>query len=180
MTEMLPTVPPAVAIPVGSVPTRTGTSASVPAVSMRFRPATDYLDGIREFALFFCKRTFSDNEIAQRVTVIVQEALENALKYSFPGSQSELHMEVDADRNQMAISVASEPDPAHLEELRKELVELYKRDAEAAYFFAFQRAANNPTGPSHIGLARIRYEGKADIQLHESDGRIRFTATGAL
>ena len=169
MTETSPMVSPASSIP-----------AAVPAVSMRFRPATDYLDGIREFALFFCKRTFSDTEVAQRVTVIVQEALENALKYSFPGSQSELHMEVDATRSQMAISVASEPDPTHLDELRKELVELYKRDAEAAYLFAFQRAANNPSGPSHIGLARIRYEGRADIQLHESDGRIRFTATGAL
>lgn len=170
MNEVSRMVSPAIAPPV----------ESLPAVSMRFRPATDYLDGIREFALFFCKRTFTDTDVAQRVTVIVQEALENALKYSFPGSQSELHMEVDVARNHPAISVASEPDPAHLDELRRELLELYKRDAEGAYLFAFQRAANNPSGPSHLGLARIRYEGRADIQLHESDGRIRFTATGAL
>ena len=155
-------------------------SSDSAAMSMRFRPATEYLDGIREFTLFFCKRTFSDSEVAQRAAVIVQEALENAFKYSFPGSQSELHLEVDATRTQLAISVASEPDPNHLDELRRELSELYKRDAESAYLFAFQRAADNPSGPSHLGLARIRYEGKADIHLHESDGRIRFTATGAL
>ena len=51
---------------------------------MRFRPVWAYIDGIREFCRFFCATTFS-GDVAERASVVVQETLENAVKYSTDG-----------------------------------------------------------------------------------------------
>ena len=56
--------------------------APYPLVFMRFRPAWAYIDGIREFGRFFCQTTFGTQELADRACVVIQETLENAVKYS--------------------------------------------------------------------------------------------------
>jgi hypothetical protein len=148
---------------------------------MRFRPAWQYIDGIRDFTRFFCNTTFSDTEVAERAQMIIQETLENAVKYSSPGPRSELELSIDTAGGQLDISVVSRPDPQHLGALRQQLDELYERDAEGAYIAAFERAAKNPDASARLGLARIRYEGRVEINLHdEADGRIRVTSRGEL
>ena len=152
-----------------------------PLVLMRFRPAWAYIDGIREFGRFFCETTFGTPELAERARVILQETLENAVKYSTDAPDSELEVRISADAKRIEFSVASTPDPAHMATLRSELDSMSKLAPEEAYLAAFVRAAGDPDAASRIGLARIRYEGNVELSLsEESGGRIRITAAGSL
>lgn len=149
-------------------------------VLMRFRPAWAYIDGIREFGRFFCKTTFTE-ELAERACVIIQETLENAVKYSTDSPDSELELKIQAEGEQVVFSVSSLPDPAHAHRLREELSGLHALDAEQAYYAAFLRASNEPEAAARLGLARVRYEGNVELSMkEEGGGRIRITAVGKL
>ncbi|HEY3493229.1 MAG TPA: hypothetical protein VGK73_01030 [Polyangiaceae bacterium] len=151
-----------------------------PLVFMRFRPVWAYIDGIREFCRFFCATTFS-GDVAERASVVVQETLENAVKYSTEGENSELELMIESRGSEIEFSVSSLPDPTHLGGLRDELTSMESQTPEEAYVAAFIRAASSPESVSRIGLARIRHEGRAEITLkEESGGRVRITATSTL
>ena len=150
-------------------------------VVMRFRPAWAYIDGIRDFGRFFCKTTFGTEELAERACVIIQETLENAVKYSTDSPASELELKIHAEGERIVFSISSLPDPAHVDRLRRELSGLHALNPEQAYFAAFQRAANEPEAAARLGLARIRYEGNVELSMNEEEGgRIRITAVGKL
>jgi hypothetical protein len=152
-----------------------------PMVFMRFRPAWTYIDGIRDFGRFFCQATFGTPELADRACVIIQEVLENAVKYSRRTEDSELEMSIDSDGSNILFSVSSPPDEEHLRTLRQELTGLHALDPQQAYLAAFLRASNEPDAPARLGLARVRFEGEVELSLtEEPNGRIRLTAKGKL
>jgi hypothetical protein len=152
-----------------------------PLVFMRFRPAWAYIDGVREFGRFFCETTFGTAAIAERVRVVIHEALENAVKYSNDSVESELELFIESDGETITISVSSLPDATHYARLKAELAQLHQLDPEQAYRAAFVRASNEPGEASRLGLARIRYEGGVELSMQEQEGgRIRVTATGKL
>ncbi len=152
-----------------------------PLVLMRFRPVWTYIDGIREFCRFFCDTTFKAGDLAERASVVIQETLENAVKYSTGGDDAELELRIESQGETIQFSVSSLPDPKHLPMLREELSNMATQTPEEAYVAAFLRAAGDPDGPSRLGLARIRHEGRAELSLEEEPGgRIRITATGTL
>jgi hypothetical protein len=152
-----------------------------PLVFMRFRPAWAYIDGIREFGRFFCATTFGTPELAERARLVIQEALENAVKYSTKSDESELELLIQSDGDNIEISVSSVPDVEHLERLKADLSDIRSLDPEQAYLAAFLRAAHEHESSSRLGLARIRYEGGVELSMHEQEGgRIRITATGKL
>jgi hypothetical protein len=148
---------------------------------MRFKPAWAYIDGIREFGRFFCETTFAKPDVAERACVVIQETLENAIKYSTDGPNGELELEIRAQGDQIEFSVASLPDPEHMEHLREEMAGLHALAPEQAYLAAFSRAASEPEASARLGLARVRYEGHVELSLREEEsGRIRITALGKL
>lgn len=153
-----------------------------PLVYMRFRPAWTYIDGIREFGRFFCERTFAEPGVPERATTILQETLENAVKYSTTSPDAEVEVALTCEGDHLVVAVTSTPSPEHLSVLREELELLNKQSPEQAYVAAFERAANNDEkAPSRIGLARVRLEGGVDLYLEElENGRIMLTARGAL
>jgi hypothetical protein len=152
-----------------------------PLVFMRFCPAWAYIDGIREFGRFFCKQTFGTEDLAERAGVVIQETLENAVKYSTDSPNSELELKIEAHGDHIEFSVSSLPDPNHINVLRDELVGLHALDPEKAYVAAFLRASKEPDASARLGLARIRYEGNVELSLaEEPGGRIRITAVGKL
>lgn len=156
-------------------------SGKQPLVFMRFRPAWAYIEGIREFGRFFCETTFGAPDVAERARVVIQETLENAVKYSTPGDDTELELQIRADGEHIEFSVASQPDPAHVENLKQELTGMSGVDPEAAYLAAFIRASNEPDASSRLGLARIRYEGNVELSLsEETSGRLRIIAKGKI
>jgi hypothetical protein len=148
---------------------------------MRFRPAWAYIDGIREFGRFFCETTFGTREVAERARVIIQETLENAVKYSTSSADSELELSIRSDGDHIEFQVTSLPDAVHAQALKAELSGIHAMDPEAAYLAAFQRASDEPGASARLGLARMRYEGGVELTMKEEpSGRIRVTATGKL
>lgn len=148
---------------------------------VRFRPAWVYIEGIREFGKFFCGATFNQPELAERAQVMIQETLENAVKYSERDALSELEMVMTMDGKELQVSVCSVPSVEHYGSLKKELENLYQQDAEEAYLAAFERAAKDPSASARLGLARLRYECGADLSVtEEAGGRIRVTARAVL
>ncbi len=151
-----------------------------PLAYMRFHPAWTFIEGIREFARFFCHRAFADEELAERSRMVIQEMLENGTKYSVSDPDAELELALWSDGKDLEIALTSTPEPKHLEALKAEIANLYSRGAEEAYLAAFMRAQATAEG-SRLGLARIRYEGKVDLSLIElDDGRITLVVKGNL
>jgi anti-sigma regulatory factor (Ser/Thr protein kinase) len=152
-----------------------------PLVFMRFRPAWAYIEGIREFGRSFCDTTFPQRDVAERARMVLQETLENAIKYSLSEFGYELELTFASDGRRLEISITSAPDPAHLATLKREIDEIYRLDPEAAYLAAVRRAADEPEAAARIGLARIRFEGNAELRVREQkDGRICVTAAASL
>jgi hypothetical protein len=152
-----------------------------PTVLVRFRPAWVYIDGIREFGRFFCAATFDSPDLADRAQVMIQETLENAVKYSDRESFSELEMMMTLDGKELVVSVCSIPRVEHYGSLKKELDQLYLMDPEQAYLAAFERASRDPTASARLGLARLRFECHADLSVSEEEGgKIRVTARAVL
>lgn len=148
---------------------------------VRFRPAWIYIDGIREFGRFFCAATFNEPALADRAQVMIQETLENAVKYSERNSLSELEMTMTMDGKELVVSVVSMPSVDHYDSLQKELEQLYQQEPEQAYLAAFERAARDPNASARLGLARLRFECKAELSVSEEvGGRIRVTARAVL
>lgn len=148
-------------------------------VYMRFRPAWTYIDAIREFGRAFCASAFSESAVGERVQVVIQEALENVVKYSLQGTNSELTISIGLDPTAIEIAVTSCPDPAHAAYLRNEIESIRDVDPEEAYLAAFRRAAENPEAASRLGLARMRLEGRVELSVAEApDGRISVIARG--
>jgi len=157
------------------------TTPSRPLVLMRFRPVWTYIDGVREFCRFFCATTFKTTDLAERASVVVQETLENAVKYSTGGDDAELELCIESHGEKIEFSVSSVPDPTHLPTLRAELSSIAAQTPEQAYVAAFLRAAAEPDGASRLGLARIVHEGRTALSMQEeAGGRIRITATGTV
>jgi len=150
-------------------------------VSLSFRPIWAYIDGVREFGRFFCEKTFEQRDIAERAQVVLQETLENAIKYSSLEQDSKLEIEIASDGSELQISTLSHPDPAHLQALREEIEMLRKFDPEAAFIAAFARATREPDARAPLGLARLRYESQFELQVsEEAGGAVRVTAVGKL
>jgi len=148
---------------------------------MRFRPAWVYINGIRDFGEFFCRTTFPDPEVAARACVVIQETLENAIKYSLDDNSDELELEISASKTKVEFSVTSSPDRLHLDQLKAELNLLRQADPEAAFVAALERAQREPDASARLGLARMRYEGGVELFISEvGNSRIRFTAIGQL
>jgi hypothetical protein len=159
----------------------TSNHQTAPLVAMRFRPAWTYIDGIRDFAEFFCRTTFVDSDVAERACVVVQETLENAIKYSSTDIDSELELSISATQHHIEFTITSKPDRSHLGSLRGELEALANAEPEVAFMAALERAQREPDASARLGLARMRYEGGVELKLEEvPDGRIRFIAAGKL
>lgn len=152
-------------------------------VFMRFRPMWAYISGTREFCRFFCETTFKKADVAERAQLVIQELLENAVKYSADSSACDVELAIRQDNdNEIEIAVSNFATPASVAKLSEELERIAQMKPEEAYMFAVQRAATLPDGSSaQIGLARVRFEGLVDIKSTPiDDGRIRITCRGQL
>jgi hypothetical protein len=149
-------------------------------VSMSFRPVFAYIEGVREFGRFFCATTFQQPELVERARVALQETLENAVTHSrYPWGL--LTLEISCDGPELRISTISEASPADIRLLREEIEMLRAFDPEAGYLAAFARAAREPDSAPRLGLARLRYECRFDLEINdEPDGQVRVTAIGKL
>lgn len=152
-------------------------------VFMRFRPMWAYITGTREFCRFFCATTFDQPDVAERVQLVIQELLENAVKYSSDSATCDVELAItELGSKEIEIAVSNFGSPNALVKLSAELARIALLSPEEAYVSAVQRAATLPDGSSaEMGLARVRFEGRVDIESSQTtDGRIRVTCRGPI
>jgi hypothetical protein len=145
-------------------------------VQLRFQPLWLYVDEVREFCGFFARATFRDEEIGQRVGIVVHELVENAIRY---GDEKDLELRLERSDGRVVISVANTTSEERAHGLQAYLGTLRELPPDEAYARALRNAASLPETQSGLGLARIRCEGQFDLELDVTPGRVRVTATGA-
>ncbi len=149
-------------------------------VTLSVRPCWAFIAGVRELGHSLCEAAFPDTRVAERVRLILQEALENAVKYSVKDSEATLELSISTTGTDVEIRIVSVPEHMHLDELRRELAWLTSLGPEQAYAEAFRRAAAHPDQSARLGLARMQLEGKMSIRLEEKSGKIELVARGAI
>ncbi len=145
-------------------------------VQLRFKPLWLYVDAVREFCGFFARTTFEDDGLGQRVGLIVHELIENAVRY---GDEQELEVRLERARHEVIISVVNTTTDERANKLRKIFDNLAAVSPDAAYARALSHAASLPKTESGLGLPRIRYEGRVELELQTSPGKVCITARGA-
>lgn len=152
-------------------------------VFLRFRPMWVYITGTREFCRFFCATTFPDRDVAERVQLVIQELLENAVKYSSDEGTCDVELAIrEYEGKEFEISVSNYATPESIASLGRELERMSQLSPEEAYLTAVKRAVTLAEGTSaQMGLARIRHEGLVKIEsTPTADGRIRVTCRGPI
>ena len=147
-------------------------------VTIRFEPLWAYIDNVREFCRSFARTTFRAPEIGERVSLVIQELLENAAKYSVPGEASELQLRVKDGLSHVEVMVTSVPLKEHRDALVKELAMVNALDPETSYASAMRRAIERNDASSRLGLARIRHEGRFDLSIEDRGDQLRVIAKG--
>ena len=144
-------------------------------VQLRFKPLWLYVDAVREFCGFFARATFEDDGLGQRVGLIVHELIENAVRY---GDEEELEVRLERLENDVVIRVINTASDDRAAALRKVFEELAKHAPAAAYARALKHASSLPVSQSGLGLPRIRYEGRVEIELDTPPCKVAITARG--
>jgi hypothetical protein len=144
-------------------------------VQLRFKPLWLYVDAVREFCGFFARATFEDDGLGQRVGLIVHELIENAVRY---GDEKELEVRLERLENDVVIRVINTASDDRAAALRKVFEELTKHAPADAYARALKHASSLPASQSGLGLPRIRYEGRVELELDTPPGKVAITARG--
>jgi hypothetical protein len=144
-------------------------------VQVRFKPLWLYVDAVREFCGFFARATFANDGLGQRVGLIVHELVENALRY---GDEKELEVRLERRADEVVIRVANTTNDERARKLRGVFDALAKLSPAEGYTHALQHAASLPATESGLGLPRVRYEGRVDLDLDIAPGRVTITARG--
>jgi hypothetical protein len=149
-------------------------------IGMRCRPMWKHIDGIRQFCGFFTRTSFSSADLGDRVALVIHELVENALKYSVPTDSAELDVTIFCAGRQIEVSVANSPKPADLARLLEAVNALRRKAPDQAYLEAMRQPRGELDGRSGLGLARIRFEGRMELELVIDGGLARMTAKGEL
>lgn len=144
-------------------------------VQLRFKPLWLYVDAVREFCGFFARASFEDENLGQRVGLIVHELIENAVKY---GDEQELDLRIERTEGAIVIRVSNTTTVERATKLQQIFGRLTSLPPAEAYTRALKNAATLPEAESGLGLPRIRYEGQVDLQLETAPGRVVVTARG--
>jgi anti-sigma regulatory factor (Ser/Thr protein kinase) len=151
-------------------------------IAMRFRPTWGYIDGIRQFCGQFCATAESDDEFAERVQLVVQELLENAVKYSNERVAADVEFELllAENRNDFTITATNHGSSEMAEILQAEIATMSKMEPQQAYTFALRRAVRSDQRAARLGIARMRCDGQVELSATTTnDGRILVQARGS-
>jgi hypothetical protein len=149
-------------------------------IVMRCRPMWQHIDGIRQFCGFFARTSFSSTDLGERVALVIHELIENAIKYSVPTDLAELDVTILHTGRQIEICVGNTPRPAQLAQLQTAISTLRGKSPEDGYLEAMRETRTLPVGRSGLGLARIRFEARMELQLIVVGGLARIIAKGDL
>jgi hypothetical protein len=95
--------------------------------------------------------------LAERTAIVVQELLENAVKYGDPGRSIDFWLQIPSGRRGVELSVSNHAHPRRIALLQQEL-DAFGPNPKDTLARAVQRLPRLPQGVSMLGLARIMSE----------------------
>ena len=143
-------------------------------VELRFGPRWTYISSVRKFVANFFMIGLADKERAECISMAASELLENAVKYASE-DEGYLKITIAKGEHEVDVCVKNKAEPHHINTLRRELALIHAGHPEQVYLKKMEEAAMTE-GQSRLGLARIRYEARAQLRLEVTDGEVSIHA----
>lgn len=128
-----------------------------------------FISSTRIFVSSFCGHSVGDPEFADKVAMATHELLENAVKYSVMSGEP-VRCQVGIDEDHVWVRIQNEAAPEHIETLQRVFEEVATGHPLEVYIERMQRSLS--TDKSELGLARIRYETDAAMELKVTDRHV--------
>ena len=143
-------------------------------VELRFGPRWTYISSVRKFVANFFMIGLADKERAECISMAASELLENAVKYASE-DEGYLKITIAKGEHEVDVCVKNKAEPHHINTLRRELALIHAGQPEQVYLRKMEEAAMTE-GQSRLGLARIRYEARAQLRLEVNDSEVSIHA----
>jgi hypothetical protein len=143
------------------------------ALFARFPPSWDHIDPLRQCA-DVAIRTRAGGVTADKASIVVQELLENAVKYGVPTSDIEFEVLVAKDGSSFDVRVRNKALSSRLTVLSREFQRVAGDSARDSFNRALHRLQRLPPGTSMLGLSRVAMESM--LQLEVAEDRVTITA----
>lgn len=145
---------------------------ATPAVAVRFPPVWTHIQPLSVYvgAMLEAK---GKAEGAERVAIVVNELLENAVKYGDPASEVKFELFADAGQA-LVVRVTNKAHPARVAILERELKRNTTTSPHEAFARAIDRLQHLPEGSTMLGLARVSLE--ADLNVDTTGNIVVATA----
>lgn len=139
-------------------------------LKFKFSPVWKDIVNIRNFIIAMLSSKITDYTSAYRVGLVASELIENVCKYSAVGGAS-LEMEQNNNNPEFFLRLRNVTDQKAIGQLKEVHEMIYKGSAKKVYKKMMLRSLHRDIS-KQLGLARIRYEGQAEISfIVESDIR---------
>jgi len=144
------------------------------AMEIRFKPEYRCVNHARLLINSFVLLVFDDRTLAGRVAMTGAELIENSVKRATsPLSVLRLHIESGRART-VRLETENEATPDNIRELLQVMQQVTQGSPMDAYTRALSVIPEKDASAAHLGLARIRYEGRMNLscQVHGSLVRV--------
>jgi len=145
-------------------------------VDLKFGPKWKYISTVRTFVENFMAISLLDKKKAGIIAMSVNELIENAIKYSDKES-IQIAFQIMSNEKKIYVNVTNHARPEEETNLKNILTEINKLPPLDAYMMRMKSSYESSEKKSSIGLARIRYESKAEItHTYDNEGFVNVHA----
>ena len=143
-------------------------------MEVEFPPDWRVLRDLRTFVGKLVTSVIESDDLAARVSMVVTELAENAVKYSVENA-SVVRLSVEPTANGIRCETENRASAKNIKELEQTLTAVNEGDPLEAYANALI-AVNESDTSSRIGLARIRHEGQMAVRCVVDQQKVRIIA----
>ena len=140
-------------------------------VDLKFGPKWTYISAVRTFIENFMAISLDDKKKAGLIAMSVNELIENAIKYS-DKEDIQISFQIVSNLKKICVNVSNHATVEEAGNLDRILKEINSSPPLEAYLNRMKSTIDSFSEKSSIGLARIRYESRAEITHTFSDDGI--------
>lgn len=142
-------------------------------LSVQFRPVWAQISPLRQYVQTWVGTQAP--KLTERTEMVLQELLENAVKYADPSANVKLELRIDRGQHGVELKVSNKAHAKRTALLKQEFASMSTTEsARDSFSRALERAKSLPPGISMLGLARIVTEADVGLKIH--DDYVTFTA----
>ena len=150
------------------------------AIRFDYRPRVRLIASTRALVTDLCEQLLDDADATSRVAMTAHELMENVAKYSSGGEGSvEVELSERNGQSYVQVSTKNRASAEQRETLQNVIGELRRALDPIAYYDAVIAKSARSKG-SGLGLARIRAEGKMDVDLSIDGDEVTISARASL